>query len=73
MREHPICGEQHTEMPVGVVAIVGCVDAVLAEADGVGNFVWHLVDAHGHAELGQREHDVGMKFRDRDRPQHDLA
>ena len=40
-------------MPLGVVAIVGSMDMILAEADRIGNLVGQLIDADLDAKLGE--------------------
>jgi len=73
MREHALRRRQHAKMPVGEVGVVCGMRAVFAETHGAGNFVRHLVDAHGDAEFGERRHHLGVKFGDRYRLEHDLA
>src|SRR6476646_1235058 len=52
-------------MPLGVFAVVGGVDVVLAEADRVGNLVGQLIEADLDAELREDAHDSGIEVGDR--------
>ena len=54
-------------MPLGVVAIVGGVDMILAEPDRIRNFVGQLIDADIDAKLGKDAHDLGIEICDRAR------
>ena len=40
-------------MPLGVVAIVGSMDVILAEPDRIGNLVGQLIDTDLDAKLGE--------------------
>ena len=59
-------------MPLGVFAVVGGVDMVLAEADRVGNLVGELIDADLDAEFREDAHDVGIEIGDGAREEPDL-
>jgi hypothetical protein len=73
MREHLLGTQQHAPEPLRILAVVGGVRAVVGERHGAGDLVRHLVDAHLNTELAQGHHHIGVEFRDRHRPQHELA
>ena len=70
--QHPIHVKQDPPMPLGVVAIIGGVDMILAETDRVRNLVGQLIDADLDAKLGEDAHDLGIEIGDRAREKADL-
>ena len=60
--QHPIDLQKNAPESLGALSVIGCVHIILSELDWVGDFVGHLVDAHGDTELGERLHDLGVEF-----------
>jgi hypothetical protein len=59
-------------MPLGVVAIIGSMDMILAEPDRIRNLVGQLIDADLDAKLGEGAHDFGVEIGDRAREESHL-
>ena len=67
------CGlNEYAPEVLGVLAVVGGVDAILAEADRIGNLIGQFVDTDVDAKLSEGAHDLGIQIGNRARVELDL-
>ena len=71
--QHPIDLQKNAPESLGVLCVIGCVGIILPESNWVRDFVGHLVDAHGDAELARALHEIGVEFGYRPRNERYLA